>query len=214
MNDYIDIYCERLEPGLWAEPLNAITNAAFFIAGFFALHLAKKENALNWRSGLLIALVFGMGIGSTLFHTHATLWAMLSDVMPILAYQIVFISIYSTRVMNIHCKWSFGILGLFFIAMYMSMQLPREWLNGTLEYAPALIFVTGFGIYHLKNAAREKWGLLAAAGVFIVSMTFRSIDMQLCKTFPIGTHFLWHCLNGVVLYLTTRAYLLNAKNLP
>ena len=86
MNTYIDIYCERLEPGLWAEPVNAITNIAFFIAAFFALRLAKKENALNWRSGLLIALIFAMGVGSTLFHTFAVTWAMLSDVLPILFY--------------------------------------------------------------------------------------------------------------------------------
>jgi hypothetical protein len=27
--DPIDAYCERLGPGLWAEPLNALTNLAF-----------------------------------------------------------------------------------------------------------------------------------------------------------------------------------------
>lgn len=211
MNEYIDIYCERLEPGLWAEPLNAITNLAFIIGGFFALKLARKEQALDWRSGLLIALIFAMGIGSTLFHTFAVTWAMLSDVLPILAFQIVFIVLYGQNVMKL--KFPFCQLPLvpFFILMYVSMQLPREWLNGSLEYAPALIFVTAFGLYHLKNAAREKWGLLAVSGVFIVSMTMRSIDMSVCEVLPIGTHFLWHCLNAVVLYLTTRAYILNAS---
>ena len=28
----LNLYCERLGPGLWAEPLNAVSNAAFFIA--------------------------------------------------------------------------------------------------------------------------------------------------------------------------------------
>lgn len=211
MNTYIDIYCERLEPGLWAEPLNAITNIAFFIAGFFALRLAQKENALNWRSGLLITLIFAMGIGSTLFHTVAVTWAMLADVLPILAFQIVFIIVYSQKVIGMKCRYSYALLALFFVTMYVSMQLPREWLNGTLEYAPALIFVTALGLWHFKNAVREKWGLLAAAATFVVSMTLRSIDMQICETLPIGTHFLWHCLNGLVLYLSTRAYLLNAE---
>ena len=212
MNNYIDIYCERLEPGLWAEPLNALTNLAFFIAGYFVLALARRKNAINWRSGLLITLIFAMGIGSTLFHTFASVWAMMMDVLPILAFQIVFIQVYAQRVINIHCKWTFLLLGLFFALMWGSMQLPRDWLNGTLEYAPALIFVTAFGLYHLKNATREKWGLLAAAGVFVISMTLRSIDNQLCDIIPIGTHFLWHCLNAVVLYLSARAYILNANN--
>ena len=211
MNEYIDIYCERLEPGLWAEPLNAVTNMAFIIGGFFALKLARKEQALDWRSGLLIALIFAMGIGSTLFHTFAVTWAMLSDVLPILAFQIVFIVLYGQNLMKL--KFPFCQLPLvpFFILMYVAMQLPREWLNGSLEYAPALIFVTAFGLYHLKNATREKWGLLAVSGVFIVSMTMRSIDMSVCEALPIGTHFLWHCLNAVVLYLTARAYILNAS---
>ena len=209
--DYIDIYCERIEPVLWAEPLNAVTNAAFVIAGFFALYLAKKENALNWRSGLLIGLIFAMGIGSTLFHTFATLWSMIADVLPILTFQIAFIVLYAHRSIGLHCKWSIPLLGLFFLLVWGSMQLPREWLNGSLEYAPALIFVTAFGLWHLKNAVREKWGLLAAAGVFVISMTFRSIDMHFCADLEIGTHFLWHCLNAIVLYLTARAYILNAK---
>ena len=211
MNTYIDIYCERLEPGLFAEPLNALTNVAFIIASFFALALARKQNALNWRSGLLIGLIFAMGIGSALFHTFATHWAMLTDVLPILSFQIVFICVYAQRVINLHCKWGVALLGLFFGLMYVSMQLPRDWLNGTLEYAPAFIFVTALGLYHLKNAAREKWGLLAASGTFLISMTLRSIDSAICESFPYGTHFFWHCLNAIVLYLSTRAYILNAK---
>lgn len=209
MNEYIDIYCERLEPGLWAEPLNAITNLAFIIAGFFALKLAQDEKALDWRSSLLIILIFAMGIGSGLFHTFAMTWAMMADVMPILAFQIVFLSVYTTRVIGLHCKWGIVILGLFFATMYASMQLPRDWLNGSLEYAPALIFVTGLGLYHLKNVARERFTLLGAAIIFAVSLALRSIDNAVCETFPIGTHFLWHCNNAVVLYLSTRSYILN-----
>lgn len=211
MNTYIDIYCERLEPGLLAEPINAATNLAFFVAGFFALQLARKENALDWRSGLLIGLIFAMGVGSTLFHTFAVLWAMMADVLPILTFQIVFIVCYAQKIIKLKFPLCQVPVALFILTMVGFMQLPREWLNGTLEYAPALIFVTGLGVYHLKHASREKWGLLAAAGVFIVSMTFRSIDMQVCEALPLGTHFLWHCLNGVVLYLATRAYILNAS---
>lgn len=211
MNTPIDIYCERLEPGLLAEPLNAVTNLAFIIAAYFALKLARQETALNWRSGLLIGLIFAMGIGSTLFHTFANLWSMMADIIPILTFQIVFISAYTARVMNLHYKWNILILGTFFALMWGSMQLPRGWLNGTLEYAPALVFVAALGIYHLKNASREKWGLLAAAGIFIISMTLRSIDNTICESIPIGTHFLWHIFNAAVLYLSARAYILNAK---
>ena len=211
MNTYIDIYCERIEPGLLAEPLNAITNLAFIIAGFFALHLTRKENALNWRSGLMIVLVFAMGIGSTLFHTYATLWAMMTDVLPILAFQIAFIVFYAQNIIKLKFPLCFAPLAVFLALMYGAMQLPRELLNGSLEYAPALIMVTTYGLYHLKHATREKWGLLAVAGAFTLSMTLRSIDIALCHTIPLGTHFLWHCLNAIVLYLSVRAYILNVR---
>ena len=213
MNEFIDIYCERLGPGLWAEPLNAVSNAAFFIAAFFAYRLARRENALTWRSLALITLIFAMGVGSTLFHTFATHWAMLADVLPILIFQIVFIAVYAQRVMNVHCGKSAALLGLFFVAMYVSMQAPREWLNGSLEYAPALVFVMGLGLLHMFYATREKFGLLAAGGVFIVSLGFRSVDMAVCEALPIGTHYAWHCLNAIVLYLSTRAYILNAEKI-
>jgi len=212
VNDYIDIYCERLEPGLWAEPLNAVTNAAFFIAAICALMLARKRNALGADSGILIALIIVIGTGSTLFHTLATGWAQLSDVLPILLYQITFIILYAHNVMKLGTVKTALVLGAFFATIYGFQQLPQSWLNGSLGYAPALLFVLGLGVWHFKKAAVERFGLLAAGLTFIVSLSFRSIDMQICDMLPIGTHFLWHTLNGCVLYLTTRAYLLNAKN--
>ena len=35
-SESIDMYCERTDPGLWSEPLNALTNLAFLLAALFA----------------------------------------------------------------------------------------------------------------------------------------------------------------------------------
>lgn len=48
-----------------------------------------------------------------------------------------------------------------------------------------------------------KYGLVAA-GLFVVSLIFRIIDLDVCARFPIGTHFLWHVLNAAVLYTVLR----------
>jgi hypothetical protein len=212
MNDFIDLYCERLGPGFWAEPLNAITNFSFFIAAFFAYKLARRENAVDWRSGSLIILIALIGTGSFLFHTFATPWAQLLDVLPILFFQIIFIAVYAGQVIGWRCSKRTVLLGLFLLLIYGFDQLPGHWLNGSLGYAPALIFVSGLGLYHLKHAARERWGLLLAAGVFLISLSFRSLDMHLCPLNPFGLHLFWHVLNGLVLYLSVRAYILNLKN--
>ena len=36
--DAVDHYCERTDPGIWAEPLNALTNLAFIIAAWLLWH--------------------------------------------------------------------------------------------------------------------------------------------------------------------------------
>jgi hypothetical protein len=47
--------------------------------------------------------------------------------------------------------------------------------------------------------------LLAATAVFLLSFSARTLDMQICSVFPLGTHFLWHLLNATLLYLLVRA---------
>ena len=43
------------------------------------------------------------------------------------------------------------------------------------------------------------------------SIDYRSVDAAICDIIPIGTHFLWHLLNSVVLYLSMRAFILDRR---
>lgn len=211
MNDYIDIYCERTEPGLWAEPLNAISNLSFFVAAFFAYRLAEKEKALTPQAMVLIVLLVAIGTGSTLFHTFANTITKLSDVIPILLFQMSFIWFYSAKAIKLNALKTAGLFLVFVILTVSSGFLPYDILNGSLGYAPAILFLFGFGIWHKKTKQREPFVLLIASGVFLVSLGFRSIDMEICPQLAIGTHYAWHILNGVVLYCTIRGYVLNAS---
>ncbi|MGH1404054.1 MAG: ceramidase domain-containing protein [Alphaproteobacteria bacterium] len=203
INDYIDIYCERLEPGLWAEPLNAVTNISFIIAAFCAGLYAHRQGELDWKSGLLVFLLFCIGVGSTLFHTFATKLTMLSDVIPILLYQIAFIILYSLYVMRYSYMKVAGLFGVFVVLTVIFENVPTHILNGSLSYAPSILYIMGFGVWHYKQMQAKRPVLLIAALVFTVSLTFRSIDMAVCESIEMGTHFMWHILNGLVLYLTT-----------
>ena len=51
-----------------------------------------------------------------------------------------------------------------------------------------------------RGVSRYGTWLLWAAGVFAVSLTARTLDRPLCTDIPIGTHFVWHILNAVVLF--------------
>ena len=56
------------------------------------------------------------------------------------------------------------------------------------------------GLALLRWAPGTARSVLATAGIFLVSLTFRTVDVASCARLPLGTHFLWHVLNAVVLY--------------
>lgn len=213
MTEHIDNYCERTDGTFWSEPLNAVSNASFIVAAVAILMLARRRGALDAPTGLLAALMATIGVGSFLFHTVATRWAMLADVLPILAYQVAFILLYLRRAARASVVVTAGVLAAFFGLGVLFGRLPRELMNGSLGYAPALIVLLGLAIVHARNAPREPGLLGAAAALFVVSLTFRSIDMVVCDAFPPGTHVFWHLTNGVVLYLSTRAFIV-ARQAP
>src|SRR5258708_15060926 len=83
----IDLYCERTDTSFWAEPANALTNAAFLIAAAAAFWLWRRQSASDrsrdWPALALIVVVVAVGLGSFAFHTLATRGAELADVIPI-----------------------------------------------------------------------------------------------------------------------------------
>ena len=44
-----------------------------------------------------------------------------------------------------------------------------------------------------------------ASIILFVSLIFRTADQILCPVLPVGTHFFWHILNGLVLALYLEA---------
>ena len=209
----IDLYCERTGADFWAEPLNAVTNLAFIIAAVAILWQALRSQTLQLDLGVLIGLLFMIGIGSGLFHLFATRETMLADVLPILGFQVVFLLTYGRRVIGLSGGGCFRLFMMYVLLTILCSYLPSSWLNGTLSYAPAFMFLLGFGVYHYVTRQPMPFVLLTAAGIFLVSMTFRSIDQSVCQDIPIGTHFLWHIFNALVLYLCLYSLILKQKSI-
>ncbi len=34
---------------------------------------------------------------------------------------------------------------------------------------------------------------------FLISLTFRTLDRDICTSLPLGTHFIWHLMNGAMI---------------
>ncbi|REG46181.1 ceramidase [Paracoccus versutus] len=85
----MEAYCERTGPDDWSEPINAMTNLAFLIAALVLwLRLRGPEMAMGRA---LAAVLFVIGVGSRLFHTHANRLTGLMDVLPILGFILLYV---------------------------------------------------------------------------------------------------------------------------
>jgi hypothetical protein len=194
----IDLYCERLGPGLLAEPLNAVTNGAFLVAAWRLASLARGDRGVL----ALAALALAIGVGSSLFHTFATGWALAADVLPILLFQLLFLLLYLRRRAGLALAPAAGLCLAFLLACLAGRGFPGV-LNGSLAYAPTLAVLALLAWHQLRS--RQSWLLVGATGLFSLSLLLRSLDNALCPIWPIGTHLFWHLLNAAVLVLSGQA---------
>jgi Ceramidase len=202
----IDLYCERTDPGFWAEPLNGVSNLAFLLAAAAAFVRWRRAGASDWLLLLLIIITGLVGIGSFIFHTMATRGAALLDVVPIALFIYSYLFLALRRFFRLPLIASVCILAAFAALSYGLQEVaPPDLLNGSYGYLPALIAMLVVGLLRRNETSGRM--ILAAAGALAVSLIFRTIDLAVCDAFPLGTHFLWHGLNGVALYWLLRAAL-------
>lgn len=198
----IDLYCERTGPGFWSEPLNALSNLAFIAAGLWGVRAVRRGRTGAFAE-VLAWWVVAIGVGSGLFHTFAngiTAWA---DVIPIAGFTFAYTLFNLRRFLGLCWTNSLAVFVLFYlIAGALTWLVPdslRAATNGTLGYLPAFLALVFFGAVELAVGNPAGRYNLAAAAIFVVSAVFRSIDAQLCASVPLGTHFLWHLLNALML---------------
>lgn len=208
----LDGYCERLGPGLLAEPLNLITNLAFIAAGLAGAWLMIHRLAPSQRSislWTLVTLAFAIGVGSALFHSFANVWSAFADSAPIALYLLFYVGVLTRELLGQTWPFAIGAIAtLLGLSALFSIAIPRAWVHGSNSYfgAAAMLFVIA-SVLRTSHALPAKH--YAAAGVvFLCSLTFRTLDMPLCGPWPAGTHFLWHLCNGTVIFLTLRAAIL------
>ena len=206
----VDLYCERQSADFWAEPVNALSNLSFLLAAFAIFALMRRDGVRTSPAArfLLLNLV-AVGVGSFLFHTFATRLMMLADLLPIFVYQLAFLLFYARDVMRLGARQLVVLLLAFVLVNVGFALLPRAWLNGSLAYGGALLFVGGMAAWHYANRKREPALLGWAFAVLMLALVFRSVDATVCAWWPLGSHWLWHLLDGLLLYLTLRAYWLN-----
>jgi hypothetical protein len=197
--DPIDAYCERMGPGLWGEPLNALTNLAFLVA---AVICALRLDAPRPPMGMaLVATLAAIGVASGLFHTFANGLTALLDVMAIVFFVFLYVFAVNRHVLGWSRGWSWSsMLALppcLALATTGFAALPGFAISSAYWSVAALI--SGYGVALWPRRPAFARGLLIGAAILSVSITARSLDLGLCAALPGGTHYLWHILNAIML---------------
>ena len=187
----VDFYCERVDPGLWAEPINAFSNLAFLLG---ALILWSRPAAR-----LPAALLAVVGLGSFVFHTWATQIAMALDVIPIL----VLIAWAGREALIQELRWPLSRILLVALILFAGTLPLWFWVEDPaaagIAYVPA-----GVLLWAVWSRFRAR-GHAGAAPLLVASLAFsgayaaRALDAVLCPWIPLGTHWIWHLLNALAM---------------
>ena len=91
-------WCERVQPGLFHEPVNALSNLGFMVAGLLMLWLLGRDVEAG-RTGMMfghspIALLYSgaaicLGPGSMLMHGTHTAWVGWADNLSMVMYILI-----------------------------------------------------------------------------------------------------------------------------
>jgi Ceramidase len=204
----LDIYCERTDAGLWAEPVNALTNLLIICAGFFGLAQVRSRGTGVYAE-VLSWWVVVIGFGSLLFHTTAielTKWA---DIIPIATFTLAMAIFCLRRFSGLDWSRTVAYLVSYLAIVSIVTWLIPSWLseatNGTTAYLPALAGFAFFGIVALIHGSPAGWYCIACAIILSAGFVFRAVDQGVCEAFPLGTHFIWHVLIALMLAVNLMA---------
>lgn len=207
--EFIDLYCERTAYGLWNEPLNTLSNLSFPLAALVATVMISCRGRTDLPEVVVVALAALIGIGSALFHMFANHATELMDVIPIWSFVACYsvLAVYRQTGQDKRRTFRIAVIGLAIgVGVFWTTSGDATTgatnkvgaFNGSVQYAPALAALVIFAALSMaKGFAGWRW-IAVAAGTFALSLVFRTIDLQVCAALPIGTHYLWHLLNGAM----------------
>jgi hypothetical protein len=216
---FFDRYCERLgtNGALWQEPLNSFSNIGFILCACFLLYKHyRSPTSFSWKTfdiTVLILLIASIGIGSALWHYYATPPYMWADIIPISLFLNLYFVVFLLRIAKVSIKQTIIAWCLFQLITYLCQTyLPPNLLYGTVMYIPAFVILSIMTLYVILTFHHSALPMVKVSILWSVSLFFRTIDLPACSLFSIGTHFIWHLLNAVVLYMLVSILLSYKQN--
>tara|TARA_B100001179_G_C18528236_1_gene375889 strand:- start:193 stop:918 length:726 start_codon:yes stop_codon:yes gene_type:complete len=207
--------CERVSPDWFAEPLNVISNLGFLIVACLIYREYKSHPDLRgqwiWDVRALTFLIFFIGISSITFHSFPSRLTEMMDVIPIVTFIILFFLSIIVRIGKTNWFQTLICFLAFLGTTHMLVtQFPNA-MNDSIGYLSSMMALIMIAVHlHISRRPSSHQFLLAAL-VGVVSLFFRAVDNDVCEQWPFGTHFLWHTLNAVLLFILMKQVIRNVN---
>ncbi len=194
------IYCETpaLVASFAVEPINTWSNLFIIAVGLLAITIvARRPGRPHGRSLWILAILLTItGVGSFLWHGWREPGFLILDAVP----GALFLFIAAYLWMRRFYSRTVALVGVIAFALlealsaaYGADALSHQY--AVVSMAPVLALTSAWLIARTYGeslrAAALGGGALALA---LAAIYFRSIDLSVCETFAIGTHFIWHLL--------------------
>jgi hypothetical protein len=200
-------FCERTTPYLLGqEGLNDWTHLAFFLSCAIALWWHSRHGTLRHMNGFLAAWIGVIGLASMSLHLYPIGLTYLADTSAITIFMALFTYHAPRQLRGYRHGQALRLSGAFLLATALcglpSKLIGQEWL--TLTFLPSLAFMAWLACTATTAHARRNF--MWATGVFGISMSAHGLDLPTCRlTGGLGTHWLWHVCNGLMLGLLVTA---------
>ena len=194
-------YCEFVSNFWLHEPLNAITNFGFLIGAYF-LYRFIKINKCNLRLGvILIGQMVILGLGSLAWHSYRSVPTLLLDEIPIyifiiFAFYFLIKSLARSHKITLTISFFSALIYYIIFAYIPGVNVS----NGVLKYVFALLIFLILNTLIIRKFGPE-YNFFLPLGIFTSAIIFRIVDLYVCSIFPSGTHFIWHILITLTVYL-------------
>lgn len=189
---------------LLAEPLNAISSIAFILAGIGVYKLLKKNRIQKVEYKALVILIILIGIGSFIWHATGNLYVLILDVVPVaLSFALITYIFLSKIIRNRRLALLIALLLLpirFFISSFAPTDIISSLVRNLINFIVFLVIIA----LAFKKYGKSAFQGLGVLAIYLFAIIMRGIDLQVCSTFLIGTHFLWHIFNALAAYLAVQ----------
>ncbi len=181
-------WCERAHPGLFREPVNALSNLTFMVCGLGMFYVIGRDDrsdrnpfvGIGAISVLYAATVVWLGGGSMLMHGTHTVWGGWADNLSMVMY-IVIPWLFNVATM---ARWTAARFMLVYVVIVSSYALARAMFGGRLGIGLDLfsLSIALWGISEFLYAfwsPRLRW--LSGFAGFVVAAAFGITPMDMAQ---------------------------------